>query len=82
MLAGLIIFILIAVLLMQSYYHQEVHNELLKCKRAVEVERKALRQELHATKKELDEVLRKLNEIHSNNYYSMPHGSNPMGDTF
>ena len=82
MLAGLIIFILIAVLLMQSYYHQATHNELIEYKTKAEAERKAVQKELHATKQELDEVLRKLNEIYHDQYCNLPHRSDPMEDTF
>jgi len=82
MLAGLIIFILIAVLLMQSYYYQATHNELIEYKTKAEAERKAVQKELHATKQELDEVLRKLNEIYHDKYCNLPHRSDPMEDTF
>ena len=82
MLAGLIIFILIAVLLMQSYYHQVTHNELIEYKTKAEAERKAVQKELHSTKQELDEVLDKLNDIYHDKYCNLPHRSDPMEDTF
>ena len=82
MLAGLIIFILIAVLLMQGYYHQVTHNELMEYKTTAETERKAMKKELHATKQELDEVLRKLNDIYHDKYCNLPHKPDPMEDTF